>query len=44
MREEKPRGPVMIIGGIAGIQAALSVTGAGYGIHLVERAASLKIT
>ncbi len=42
MSEEKPRGPVMIIGGgIAGIQAALSLSGAGYGVHLVERAASL---
>ncbi|MCG6879578.1 MAG: FAD-dependent oxidoreductase [Deltaproteobacteria bacterium] len=42
MSEEKPRGPIMIIGGgIAGIQAALSLSGAGYGVHLVERAASL---
>jgi len=42
MSEEKPRGPVMIIGGgIAGIQAALSLSGAGYGVHLVERSASL---
>ena len=42
MSEKKPRGPVMIIGGgIAGIQAALSLSGAGYGVHLVERAASL---
>ena len=42
MSEQKPRGPVMIIGGgIAGIQAALSLSGAGYGVHLVERAASL---
>ena len=28
-------------GGIAGIQAALSLSGAGYGVHLVERTASL---
>ena len=42
MSEEKPRGPVMIIGGgIAGIQAALSLSGAGYGVYLIERAASL---
>jgi heterodisulfide reductase subunit A len=42
MSEEKSRGPVMIIGGgIAGIQAALSLSGAGYGVHLVERSASL---
>ena len=42
MSEEKPKGPVMIIGGgIAGIQAALSLSGAGYGVHLVEHTASL---
>ncbi|MCD6293615.1 MAG: CoB--CoM heterodisulfide reductase iron-sulfur subunit A family protein [Deltaproteobacteria bacterium] len=42
MSEEKPRGPVIIIGGgIAGIQAALSLSGAGHGVYLVERAASL---
>ena len=42
MSEEKPRGPVMVIGGgIAGIQAALSLSGAGYGVRLVERTASL---
>ncbi len=42
MSEEKPRGPIMIVGGgIAGIQAALSLSGAGYGVYLVERAASL---
>ena len=42
MSEEKPRGPVMVIGGgIAGIQAALSLSGAGYGVYLIERAASL---
>ena len=42
MSEEKPRGPVMVIGGgIAGIQAALSLSGAGYGVHLIERTASL---
>jgi heterodisulfide reductase subunit A len=28
-------------GGIAGMQAALSLAGAGYGVHLVERSASL---
>ena len=42
MSEKKPRGPVMVIGGgIAGIQAALSLSGAGYGVRLVERTASL---
>ena len=42
MSQEKPKGPVIIIGGgIAGIEAALSLAGAGYGVHLVERTASL---
>ncbi len=42
MSEEKPKGQIMIIGGgIAGIQAALSLSGAGYGVYLVERAATL---
>ncbi|MGM0426376.1 MAG: FAD-dependent oxidoreductase [Thermodesulfobacteriota bacterium] len=42
MSQEKPKGPVMIIGGgIAGIQAALSLAGTGYGVYLVERKASL---
>jgi len=42
MSQEKPRGTVLVIGGgIAGIQAALSLSGAGYGVHLVERTASL---
>ncbi len=42
MSQEKPKGTVVIIGGgIAGIQAALTLAGAGYGVHLVERTASL---
>ncbi|MCF8082396.1 MAG: FAD-dependent oxidoreductase [Deltaproteobacteria bacterium] len=42
MSQEKPKGPVMIIGGgIAGIQAALSLAGTGYGVYLVEQKASL---
>jgi len=42
MGQAKPKGSVMVIGGgIAGIQAALSLSNAGYGIYLVERTASL---
>jgi heterodisulfide reductase subunit A len=42
MGQDKPKGFVMVMGGgIAGIQAALSLSDAGYGIHLVERTASL---
>ncbi len=42
MGQNKPKGFVMVIGGgIAGIQAALSLADAHYGIYLVERAASL---
>ena len=42
MSQEKPKGPVMVIGGgIAGIQAALSLSDAGYGVHLIEHAGSL---
>lgn len=42
MSQEKPKGPVMIIGGgIAGIQAALSLAGADYGVYLVERKSTL---
>ena len=42
MGQDKPKGSVMVIGGgIAGIQASLSLSGAGYGVHLIERAASL---
>ena len=42
MSIKKPKGPVVIVGGgIAGIQAALTLAGAGYGVHLVERTSSL---
>jgi heterodisulfide reductase subunit A-like polyferredoxin len=42
MSQEKPKGPVMVIGGgIAGIQAALSLADAGYGVCLIERTGSL---
>ncbi len=42
MGQNKPKGFVMVIGGgIAGIQAALSLVDAGYGIYLVERSESL---
>ena len=38
----KPKGSVLVIGGgIAGIQAALTLASDGYGVHLVERMASL---
>ncbi|OPX41573.1 MAG: hypothetical protein B1H13_01315 [Desulfobacteraceae bacterium 4484_190.3] len=42
MAQEKPQGPVMVIGGgVAGIQAALDLSAAGFGTYLVERSASL---
>ncbi|MBW2095613.1 MAG: FAD-dependent oxidoreductase [Deltaproteobacteria bacterium] len=42
MTRKKPQGPVMVIGGgIAGIQAALDLSTAGFGTYLVERSASL---
>jgi heterodisulfide reductase subunit A len=42
MGQDKPKGSVVIIGGgISGIQAALSLAGAGYGVHLLERMPSL---
>lgn len=42
MNQNELQGGVMVIGGgIAGIQAALSLSSAGYGVYLVERAASL---
>ncbi len=42
MGQEKPKGSVVIIGGgISGIQAALSLAGAGYGVHLIEHMSSL---
>lgn len=42
MSQIKAQGSVMVIGGgIAGIQAALSLSAAGYGVHLVEREARL---
>ena len=38
----RPIGSVMVIGGgIAGIQSALSLSHAGYGVYLIERSASL---
>jgi heterodisulfide reductase subunit A2 len=42
MGQNKPKGSVMVVGGgIAGIQAALSLADAGYGVYLVERKAAL---
>jgi len=42
MAQQKPQGPVMVIGGgVAGIQAALDLSAAGFGTYLVERSASL---
>jgi heterodisulfide reductase subunit A len=42
MGQDKPKGSVVIIGGgISGIQAALSLAGAGYGVYLLERTPSL---
>ena len=42
MSQEKPKGPVFILGGgISGIQAALSVAEAGYGVYLLERSSAL---
>ena len=42
MSQEKPRGPVFVLGGgISGIQAALSIAEAGYGVYLLERTGSL---
>lgn len=42
MTQEKPQGPVVVIGGgVAGIQAALDLSVAGFGTYLVERSASL---
>ena len=42
MRQKKPKGTVLVMGGgIAGIQAALNLADTGYGVHLVEREASL---
>ncbi|VBB42826.1 CoB--CoM heterodisulfide reductase iron-sulfur subunit A family protein [uncultured Desulfatiglans sp.] len=42
MSQNKPKGSVAVIGGgIAGIQAALSLADAGYGVHVVERMATL---
>ncbi len=42
MAQKIPKGSVMVLGGgIAGIQASLSLAGAGYGVYLVERSHSL---
>ena len=42
MGQDKPKGFVMVLGGgIAGIQASLSLSDAGYGVYLVERTAAL---
>ena len=42
MIQKKPEGSVMVVGGgIAGIQAALALSSAGYGVHLIERSATL---
>jgi len=42
MSQEKPKGPVLVVGGgIAGIQAALSLSDAGHGVHLIEHTGTL---
>jgi len=42
MTQEKPQGPVMVIGGgVAGIQAALDLSAAGFGTYIVEASATL---
>lgn len=42
MTQDKSRGPVMVIGGgVAGIQASLDLSTAGFGVYLVEHSASL---
>ncbi|MBW1797280.1 MAG: FAD-dependent oxidoreductase, partial [Deltaproteobacteria bacterium] len=42
MGQDKPKGFVMVMGGgIAGIQAASSLSDAGYGVHLVEHTDTL---
>lgn len=42
MTQKKPQGPVMVVGGgVAGIQAALNLSAAGFGTYLVERSAFL---
>jgi len=42
MAQKKPQGPVMVIGGgVAGMQAALDLSAAGFGTYLVERSAAL---
>ncbi len=42
MTQPKPIGAVMVVGGgIAGIQAALDLAGAGYRVHLVEKQAGI---
>lgn len=42
MNQEKPRGKVLVLGGgIAGIEAAMGLSEAGYGVYLVERSEAL---
>jgi len=42
MSQKTPKGPVLVVGGgIAGIQAALSLSDAGYGVHLIEHTGAL---
>lgn len=42
MSQNEVQGSVMVIGGgIAGVQGALSLSSAGYGVHLVERSSRL---
>jgi len=42
MAKKKPKGSVIVIGGgIAGIEAALSLADAGYGVHLLEKTSKL---
>ena len=40
-KHERPRGVLVIGGGIAGIQAALDLAAARYPVYLVERSSSL---
>lgn len=41
MEKGKPKGVLVIGGGIAGVQASLDLAGAGYQVYLVEKTSSL---
>ncbi len=42
MSQEKPQGPVVVIGGgVAGIQAALDLSATGFGVYIVEASPTL---